>query len=203
MMNSAMVKTLLIGFGLMVGGTAFAQQTVRYVNMAKVFQGYYKTINSEQELKQQEEIYQERAKELAQEAEQLKQQRDTLQEQALNVALSENSRQKNRQQAREVDQMYNEKQRDLRQFLNEKQQELRKQYIDVRNTLSDELVTTVKGYAAQNKIDLILDISGMTNNMLPVVLHYSEAQEITDTILAEVNKGHEDELPVPDEEAGQ
>lgn len=192
MVTKPLVKSVLIGLCLMVGTAAFAQPTIRYVDMARVFEGYHKTVRSEAELKRQEEIYQEHAQELVQEVERLRDQRDALQEQALNVALSDEARQMRRNQAREVEQLHNEKQRELRHFMNEKQQELRGRYIELRNALSDELLEAVRAYAGTNNIDVVLDVSGMSNNMLPVILHYPEGQEITDAILEQVNQGHED-----------
>jgi len=172
-----------------------AEQTVAYVNMARVFERYYKTAQQEKTLREQEAVYKDRAKELATETDALKKKRNELQERAMNVALSDTVRTESRQAAVAADELYKEKQLELRSFFGNKQKELRAKYMEARQEIVKEILVYVKDYSGQKSYDLVYDVSGLTNNFLPVILHYPEEQEITDEIMAALNTGHEDEVP--------
>jgi len=172
-----------------------AEQTVAYVNMARVFERYYKTAQQEKTLREQEAVYKDRAKELATETDALKKKRDELQERAMNVALSDTVRTESRQAAVAADELYKEKQLELRSFFGNKQKELRAKYMEARQEIVKEILAYVKDYSGKKSYDLVYDVSGLTNNFLPVILYYPEEQEITDEIMAALNTGHEDEVP--------
>ena len=188
----------LTGVLLTVGcltSSARAQETVRYINMQKVFRNYYKTAQSEASFKKQQELYKEHAEQMADQLKKLKERLDKLEDRALNVALSDEARAQSQKEARQTGELLDTKQQELREFLGEKQQELRKQEVDLRNTLTGEIVDYVQRYADDNKIDTVMDVSGMSHNLLPVIICHPEDKEITDAILAGLNAGHEDEVP--------
>jgi Skp family chaperone for outer membrane proteins len=202
-----MKKTVAYAFGflavLTVGmpfGAAQAADETAYIDMSAAFQGYYRTQQSESQLKEQEDAYKARAQELAEEMEAVRKQRDELQEKALNVALSEEVRKQSRGAAQMADRMYQERQQELRNFYAEKQQELREKYLQMRDEIVKEILDTVRQFAAEQGYAVVLDVSGMTNNYLPVVIQYPKEKEITETILGKLNAGHEDELQAPAEE---
>jgi len=183
-----------------LGVTAAAAAETAYIDMSKVFQGYYKTQRSEDRLKEQEDVFKERAQELNAELETVRQRRDEMHEKSLNVALSEEVRKESREAARAADELYRERQQELRTFVGEKQQELRRQYMGMRDEIVKEILEHVRNYAGEHGHELVLDVSGMTNNFLPVVIQYPASQEITAVILQELNQGHEDELKAPEAE---
>ncbi|MFO7821229.1 MAG: OmpH family outer membrane protein [Lentisphaeria bacterium] len=172
-----------------------AEETVRYVDMSRLFTNYYKTVRSQKSLKKQEEIYKERAEELVEEIKNLREKVQTLEEKSLNVGVSKEERDKSRRQANATENLYQAKQKQLRTFMQSKQQDLRKQYMQMRKTLVDEILGFIRDHAKQKNIDTVFDVSGLTNNLLPTILHYPQEKDITDSIIKKLNKGHEDEVP--------
>lgn len=172
-----------------------AAEVVRYVDMSEIFKNYYKTVRSQASLKKQEEIYKQRAEELTNEIKELRKKRDALEEKSLNIAVEEETRNKNRRQAQATENLYQAKQKQLRSFLQKKQQELRGKYLEMRKDLVDEILDFIREHAEEQGIDTVMDVSGLTNNLLPTIIHYPKDKEITDGIITQLNKGHEDEVP--------
>ncbi len=197
MMTMLKKMPLIVATAILLGLPALtvgAVENVAYIDMSKVFEGYYRTMRSESILKEQEEAYKDRARQVAEEIEGIRKRRDEMQEKTLNVALSEEARQQSRTAATDADALYKERQQELRKFLGDKQKELRQQYMNSRDNIVKEITAFIRGFAEEKKYDLVMDISGMTNNMLPVVIYHSPKKEITDSILSKLNEGHEDEL---------
>jgi Skp family chaperone for outer membrane proteins len=188
------LSRVMIGGVFLTSLMAMAAENVAYINMSQVFQGYYKTRNSEGDLRRQEEEVKDQANNIARQVQAIRKRQDELETQALNVALSEEARDKSRSQADALNEQAQRKQQELREFVANKRKELQKQYVKMRNDIVKELLEFVQGYAKDNDIEMILDVSGMTNNMLPTVVYYPQKKEITETILKLINAGHEDEL---------
>lgn len=201
MMNTraALLTILLaaVGFG---AGSAFALNLAS-IDMEEVFQGYYKTARSQAALKKQEQIYEEHAKRVMGEMESVKKERDELQERSLNIGLSDEVRSESRKKAEEKDEEYQERKKELKKFMMGKKKELRQQYLERRNQLVKEITEYVNTYAEEQNLDLILDASGMSSNMIPLVVYSAETLDITETILSKLNKGHEDEVTEAQQEA--
>ena len=174
---------------------AVAQQGTAYVDMNRVFESYYKTVKAEANLKTQEELYKQRAEEMGKSIEEMKKKRDGLAEEAVNVALSVEARAQKKEEAAAADRQYNEKQVELRKFFGDKRNELRQDYMRSRDDLVKELLAQLQAYAKGKGYDTVIDVSGKTQNDLPVVIMYPKDKEFTDAFVQEVNKGHEDELP--------
>ncbi len=179
-----------------------AQQKLASINMEKVFQNYYKTARSESSLKQQELIYEEHAKRLSEDIEKFRIKRDELKEKSLNVALTEKAREDSRQQAEEQDRVFQEKRQELRDFMQKKQKELQKRYLEERKLLVQELTVFIQNFAKAEKLDFIFDSSGLTSNLIPVLIYASSLYDVTDTILVRLNQGHESELEALKEKSG-
>ena len=162
-----------------------------YVDMSEVFKNYYKTAQYQKALKRQEEVFKKKAEEMGSKIKDLKKKRNNLEDKSLNVALSEEVRNQHKQEAQAVEKRYQAKQQQLRKYLQNKQQELRKRYMDKRKNIVDEITEYIRSYADKNNIQLVFDVSGLTNNLLPAILHYPESKEITQKILEQINEGHE------------
>ena len=167
---------------------------VGYVDMEKIFLGFYKTANSDAAFKKQKEVYDEHAKGMAEEIEALKRQRDELRERALNIALADDVRAQARKDADEKDALYRERKTEIKEFVQNKDKELGKRYLDLRAELVKQISAFVQVYAKERGFDLILDTSGLTRNYIPVVVYYPEEADVTDDVLAELNRGHEEEI---------
>ena len=172
-----------------------ADTKVATLDMERVFQGFYKTGRSDAAFKKQKEAYDQHAEDLAAECDAYKKQRDELQERALNIALSDDVRDASRKGAEEKDATYREKRQELKDFVQNKEKELGKKYLELRAGLVKEILDFVRDYAKRGGFDLILDGSGLTRNFIPAVVYAKDELDMTEAVLAEINRGHEDEVP--------
>lgn len=195
-----------IGIALLAGGSiAFgAVESTAYINMEKVFEGFYKTRRAESSLRKQEAVYKERADTAVKELEELKEKFERLRKESESVALSDEAKERKQEEARGVEIQLRDKERDLQKYFADKKREMQGDYMKSRNMIVKEILQFVRTYADENGYDVVMDVSGMTQNMLPVILKYPEDKEITPIILQELNRGHEEEAaggePEPEED---
>ena len=194
-----MARSIVFSFlaVVLVGGGAVAmgEDSTAYIHMEKVFEGFYKTKRAEESLKKQEAVYKERADDAVQELEALKGKFDQLRQEAESVALSDEARQRKLDGARAIEAQLRDKDRDLQKYFADKKREMQQDYMKSRNFIVKEILDQVRTYADANGYDVVLDVSGMTQNFLPVVLKYPKDKEITEVLLQELNRGHEEEVP--------
>lgn len=179
--------------------TAALAEAPVFVNMEAIFQGYYKTARKDSAFKKQKDVYNERAKDVASELEGLKEQHKKEQEDALNIALSDAVREQKQAQADETKRIIQQKDAELRKFFQDVDKDLQKKYLEYRAEIVEEITDFIREYSEKKDYDLVLDISGLTRNFIPVVVYSPKEKDITDEVLAQLNKGHEDEIPDPDE----
>lgn len=189
------MKSVYLGLltGLFFGATASqaADTSTAYINMSKVFSGFYKTKQAEESLQKQEDIYKERAKAPIAELDSLKEKYDQLVKESQSVALSEESKKDKISAARDIQKELVQKDRDLKNYFNEKKQEMQRDYMKSRDLIVKEIMKYVNEYADSKGYELVYDVSGMTQNMLPVILKYPKERDITEIVLQNLNRNQE------------
>ena len=190
-----MKKFLLLAIAAILS-SAFAASAVNpaYVDMEKVFQEYYKTARADKYLREQTDTYREYAKTLASQIDGLKDLFEDLLEASQNIVLAEEVREGKRQEAQLTLRDYENKKRQLQDYERHRKEELSKQYEKRRNTIIEEIALLVKNIAKTESYDVVFDISGKTLNGIPPFVYYDENKLITETLITELNRGHEDEL---------
>ena len=167
---------------------------IGYVDMEKLFQNYYKTFRDDAAFKKQKDLFTQFIADQGTKLELMKKQIREAREKSLNIAISDDAR---RQAARDADDREREaeaKERELRRPVQEKNDELGAKYMDLRNNIVKELMAYVSDFAARNRYELVLDSSGLTRNAIPAVIYYDKTKDVTDSLLTELNKGHEEEV---------
>ena len=186
------IKSVCLGVvaGLFFGmhASQAGETSTAYIDMNKVFSGFYKTKQAEESLKKQEDIYKERAKDPIEEIKALKAKYDELVKQSQSVALSEESKKNKIKGARSIQKQLIQKDQDLKKYLNEKKQEMQRDYMKSRGAIVKEIMEYVNKYADSKGYELVYDVSGMTQNMLPVILKYPKERDITEVVLQQLNR---------------
>lgn len=193
-MRSVCNRALGVAVLLLSSTWAMAQMPIAFVDMEKLFQGYYKTIRHDAALNKQKELYREHGENLVAEVELLKQQREENKKAALSIALSDDARSRHRRTMEEKDAFFQEKVKEYQSFRRETTEKLQNLYKKSRDEIVGELRKFLRGYCQQQGIELLLDVSGRTLNGIPVLVYHAEAKEVTDTVMAELNQGHEEEV---------
>jgi len=193
-MRSACERIIAVASLMLASTWASAQVSVAFVDMEKMFQGYYKTIRHDAALNKQKGLYRQHGENLVAEIELLKQQREENKKAALSIALSDEARERHRRTMGEKDSLFQEKVKEYKAFRRETTEKLQQQYKKSRNEIVEELRKFLSSLSEQRGVDLLIDTSGRTLNGIPVVVYATESKDVTEQALAELNKGHEDEV---------
>lgn len=183
------------GLILLAGLAPAARAQTAYVDMDRLFQNYYKTIRSDSSFKKQKDLYSQHVTDGAAELDTMKKQLGEVRDRSLNIALSDEVRAQARKESDEKEGQMRDKQKELKDFLESKDKELGRKYLELRAEIVKELSVYIKNYAEREKLEMVLDVSGLTRNFIPAVVYYPKTKEITDKLLEEVNRGHEAEIP--------
>ncbi|HZM02284.1 MAG TPA: OmpH family outer membrane protein [Candidatus Saccharimonadales bacterium] len=164
-----------------------ADQKIATVDLAKVFAKYYKTIQSNAALKLEASDMEKERKSMVEAQEKRKEDWRVLRDKAQDQAVSAEQREKSKKEAEEKfldlksgDDAINEYDRVASARLNEKQRQRR-----------DDLVKSIRevlnGDAKAAGYTMVLDVSGESANMAPVVLFSTGVNDLTDALLKELN----------------
>lgn len=82
--------------------------------------------------------------------------------------------------------------RELEQEISEAQNrrtnQLKQEDIEIRRGIYDEILAAVREKAKAEGYDFVFDRSGMSLSTVPVLLYYKDATDLTDLVVAELNK---------------
>jgi Skp family chaperone for outer membrane proteins len=167
---------------------------IKFVNMVRLFDEYHKTIEKSAVFQQQKAIVDEEASRKYRDLQQNEMGRRNMIASATSLSLTDDDRQAMLAKVRDLEADFVRKREVLQQFANQKTQELKAAFATYRNQVVAELQVSLKEYAKNNQIDMILDVSGFSGNNVPVVMFHDATKDVTDALLTDLNKGHEDEV---------
>jgi outer membrane protein len=186
-----LLRPLLAMAALAASSTALlAQPAVKLitVDIGKVFDGHYKSEEANAKFRDAEQKAREQAEELRKQGQTMVDEYKELAEQAKNTLLNADARTKAEQAAQKKLEEIQRKQADLQGFLQNTQSSLSQRIATHRDLLLEEITKTVNEIARRKGATLVLDKSGPSAFRIPVVLYADPAYDITDEVLAEVNK---------------
>jgi outer membrane protein len=185
------IRTLIALAALAAGSSALlAQPAVKLVvvDMARVYDNHYKTkeanakfLDAEQKAQEQVEEYNKQGKMLVDEYQELI-------EQSKNTLLTTEARGKAEADAQKKLEDIQRKQAEVQNFRQTTQRSLQQRIKTHRDLLLEEISKVVSDLAKRNGATLVLDRSGPTLFGIPSVIHADPAYDITEAVLAEVNK---------------
>jgi outer membrane protein len=186
-----MIRTLLTLAAFAAGSTALlAQPAVKLivVDIGKVFDSHYKSEEANAKFKDAEQKAREQAEELRKQGATLVDEYKELAEQAKNTLLNADARTKAEQAAQKKMEEIQRKQADLQNFVQSTQNSLNQRIATHRDLLLEEITKTVNEMAKRKGATLVIDKSGPSAYRIPIVLYADPAYDITDEVIAEVNK---------------
>lgn len=166
-----------------------ADDNVAVIDMEKVFKGYYKTKINSAKFKKQAALFKDYADKLANSQLKLEDEFRNLRDASQNIAFSETERESKRLAARDKYRQLQAKQNELQQYDREKNTQLKEQYDTMRKELLTEIRKNIAKYAKKNNFTIVMDASGKTINEISLLIYYKTELDITDIILARINKG--------------
>lgn len=186
-----LIRTLLTLAVFGTGSTALlAQPALKLitVDIGKVFDGHYKSEENNLKFKDAEQKAREQAEELRKQGQTMVDEYKELAEQAKNTLLNAEARTKAEQTALKKVEEIRRKEADLQSFLQNTQNSLGQRIANFREILLEEITKTVNEIAKRKGATLVVDKSGPSAWRIPVVLYADPAYDITDEVIAEVNK---------------
>ena len=192
-----MKKLALIVFGsLLLAGFASAEEASRIavVNMDTVFNKYYKTELADKQLKEQAEEFNSQRKEMLDRYEEIQQTFTSLRDESQNPAISEDVRTAKRDQLEERMIEIRELERKIRRFEETHQKQLQEQSLRMRKKIVSEMREEISTIANKGGYNLVLDTSGQSLNAVEFVLYSKDIKDLTDDVLAALNKGKREKV---------
>ena len=192
--NECVRKASLIGVAAcLCAGLVRAGETA-YVNMETIFEGYYKTVRANTGFEQKKKDFEGRVDILRDELKSMVSETKKVDDEAANELLSSAARDEARNKLRLKVERLRAKEEEFGQFRRSGMADLNRSRLVTEEELIKDISEFVRTYCKDKGFRLAYDVNGRSLNRMPVVLVYPTEEEITPAILAEINKGHEEEL---------
>ena len=187
------MKKLLITLLIAMSSMVYAQKLAT-VDMDKTFLKYYKTINAEKKLKKQVRIMEDRAVEMERRHKSIISEYEKLMSESASIVLSDEARKKKKEMAEEKKIEIRRMEKSMRSFNKDARDMIAKQHNDSRKDILKEIQKVIEMISKNRAVDLVVDSSGKTSNLIPSVVYAKEELDITEEVLKLLNKGHEKEV---------
>lgn len=187
-MNSILKWQIILTAILTAGSITAAEQKISFINMEKVFDEYYKTKTANVQFKARGKEIDVKRKEILSIAKSLKAEFDKLNAEYKDKSLNENAREKKKEAAENKFIEFKEAEKNLMEFDKVAKKEIANQMRQMQQKIVGEISGVIQTYAVENKIDIVLDNSGKTLNNVECVMYFDRRNDITDPILAIMNK---------------
>ncbi len=179
---------------------AFAQAgeiKIGTIDMKRVFQEYYKTKDAEKKVnedksKAKKEL-DERSAKYKDLVTQFTNAQTILKDKLVNEALKEETQKKAQEIASEAKAL----EREIEEYKRRRETQLQEQVMRMRKGLLEDIRQRVEEKAKRDNYDLMFDKSGASSSGVPFLLHSKDAKDISNDVLAELNKNAPPESATP------
>ena len=182
-MNVRMFIAAATGMALMAATAGAAELKIATVDLEKVFAAHPKTQAAEAELKEVENANEADMDKMVAEGRAMEEVVTQLRAASKNPLLTEEARLVKRNEAEEKLTELQEFQLRLRRTQETKVKQMREQLVKSRQGIVDELMKVVEEFGQAEGYDLVLDRSGMTMNMVPLMVYSKPEFDVTDKLI--------------------
>jgi outer membrane protein len=187
---------LVLAVILMSSASVFAADgRIVFVDLDQLFNEYYKTELADAQLKELADDFTKDREALINKIDSLEEQFNQFRDDAQNPALSDDVREERQEKAEEILLDMRERQREVRRFDETHSKKLETQQRRMRRRIVNEIEETVQTYAMEQGFSAVLDTSGQSLNGVPNVVYFEENSDITEDVLALLNKGRGTGVP--------
>jgi outer membrane protein len=185
------IKSIL---GLAVAGVFAASvqaqpaPKVFVIDMAKLYDGHFKTEEQNAKLRSDEQKAEEQLQQLNGEGQALVKQAQDLQEQLKNPTLSSDGKTKAQQDLQAKAEEIQKKQNEVNSFRANTQRQLQQRISSFKQLLLDEISKIAIDIAKKKGATLLLDKSGPSMIGISNIIYFDSAYDITEEVAKEINK---------------
>jgi outer membrane protein len=198
MKNPIRTFCALLAFGAASLATQAAEPAFKLlvVDMAKLYDTHYKTIEQNAKLQSDDLKANEEVDKMNKEGNALVEEYKGLKEQSTNPALTAEAKAKAEMEAQQKLEMIQQKQNEVRTFVRNTQGSLQQRLQNFRSLMLEEISKVAIDVAKRRGGTLLLDKAGPTLIGVSSVVYYDAAYEITDEVAKEINKDRPAGTPV-------
>ncbi|MFA6172781.1 MAG: OmpH family outer membrane protein [Kiritimatiellales bacterium] len=187
-----MKKFVQLGMILfLLAGAAGAAEKIVFIDLEKVFDGFYKTQLAKSKVEVQQQDIEKEKKVMAEEMAVVSGEVDSLKKEARDTTLTEEIRDSKRLLYEERLLVLRAKQKEIEDFTARRQQQLQVQVTRMSQTIMDEIRQTVVEYAKNEGLQAVVDNSSR-RAAIGVFIYTHPDLEITDAILNVLNSKRPD-----------
>ena len=174
---------------------AWGQGRLATIDMRKVFDNYWKTKQADAALKDRAADIEKEHKSMLDDWKKAKEDYQALLTEANNQTLSLEERDKRKKTAEDKFKQIKDSEDAIQQYERQARTTLDEQKKRMRDSILEEIRTTINGKAKSAGYALVFDTVGESINNTPVVLYSNNENDITETVLSQLNAGAPAETP--------
>jgi len=189
-MKNSLRSLFAIVASLAAAAVAGAQPALKLatVDMAKLYDNHYKTIEQNAKIQADDQKAQEEVDKMNKEGNALVEEYKTLNEQANSPALSAEAKSKAQNEAQKKLEAIQNKQREVQTFIQNTRNSLGQRLNTFRALMLEEITKLVGDVAKRKGTTLVVDKAGPTAIGISNVVYSDAAYDITDDVMKEINK---------------
>lgn len=162
--------------------------SLRVVDMAKLYDNHYKTIEQNAKIQRDDQLAQEEVDKMNKEGNVLVEEYKALADQSNNPALSAEAKTKAQNDAQAKLAAIENKQREVQGFIQNTRSTLQQRLQTFRSLMLEEIGKIATDVAKRKGATVLLDKAGPTAIGISNLVYADPAYEITDEVMAEINK---------------
>lgn len=195
------LSKLLIAILLLAGasGTALAQVKIATVDLRKLFDNYYKTKQADGALKDLEAELKKELTSLRESHKKLVEDYQKLLADANDQAVSAEERERRKKNAEAKLRDIKESEDTIKGYVTQADERLLLQRRRMRETILAQIRTMINSKAKEGHYTLVVDTAAETPNATPVIVYSSGENDLTASLLEQLNAGAPVELPKSEE----
>jgi outer membrane protein len=167
------------------------------VDLAKIFDTHYKTVEQQAKLQADEAKAQDQLAEITKEGNALVTEYKDLDDQSKNPAASADAKAKAQADMQKKADEINEKRQEQQSFVQTTQRTLQQRFQTFKTLMIEEITKTAVDIAKAHGATFLLDKSGPTLVGVSNVLYFEQDLDITDEVIAAINKDRPAVTPTP------
>jgi outer membrane protein len=169
--------------------TANAQAVkIHIVDMAKLYDNHYKTIEQNAKIQADDQKAQEEVDRMNKEGNALVEEYKALNDQANNPALSADAKSKGQQEAQKKLEGIQRKQQEIQTFVQNTRNSLQQRLMTFRSLMLEEISKTATDVAKRKGATMLLDKAGPTQIGISSIVFADPSYDITEEVMKELNK---------------
>jgi len=189
--------------GSLLGSSAWAQNRIATVDLRKVFDGYWKTKQADAALKDRASDMEKEHKNMLDDWKKAKDDYQVLLTDAANKALSDTEREKRKKTAEDKLKYIKDTEDTIGQYERQARTTLDEQRKRMRDNILAEIRNQLNAMAKSGGYSMVMDTAAQTANDTPFVLYTNNENDLTDTLLQQLNAAAPPDVPKTDEKAAE